>query len=158
MVVEFAPPQSVEVDENEGPARHLAQILEQYDPGRYELQYVPEGDRQDASLTEIVHPFRLIERTPEKGEAVVRWITAAEIRNPAKILEWVFEGDFRKHRPSEVYDRIKYGQKADRMVELAKKQAEAEERQDLAAFLVRGGRERKNRVQLGRNHYFDRKF
>jgi hypothetical protein len=156
VVIEFAPPQSVEIEDSDGPARRFMEILEQYDPGRYELQYVPEGDRQEASLTEIVHPFRLLERTPEKGEAVIRWITADEMRNPAKILEWIFEGDFRKHRPSEVYDKITYARKADELMKLAKQRDDAQARQDMTAFLVKGGRDRKNRVQLGRNRYFDR--
>lgn len=155
MVIEFAPPASLSADEADAPIRRFAEILHEYDP-RYELQYVPEADRVTASPFEVAKPFRIIERTPEKGEAVVRWLSAEEMKRPDQILEWIWEGDFRKHRPSEVYDQIKYRRKAADLMDLAKKRDDAQARQDLTAFLVRGGRERKNRVQTGRGKYFDR--
>lgn len=155
MVIEFAPPRAVAAEDADGSIARFAEVLRAYDE-RYKLQYIPEADAVERSVTEILKPYRIIERTAEKGEAIVRYLTHEDMKRPDRVLAWVYEGDFRKHSPQDVYDRMKAEQRFDKALEAAKKRDEAQARQDLTAFLVAGGRERKNRVQLGRGHYFDR--
>lgn len=148
------PPGAVAADDTEAPIQRFAEILHTYDP-RYTLEYVPEREIQTASVDEILKPFRIVETTPELGRQVVRYLSADEMKRPDRVLAWVWEGDFKKHRPGEVYDRIEKEETARKMLDLARERDEAQARIDYGAFLLGGGREKKHRVQLGRGRYMN---
>lgn len=143
------PPTAVGIEDTDGPIRRFAEILHAYDE-RYSLEYIPEADVVNATVDEILKPYRIVENTPEFGRQVVRYLTADELKRPDRLLSWIWEGDLRKHSPSAVYDRIEREEQARKILELAQKRDEAAAREDFAAFMIRTP---KNRIQLGRNRY-----
>lgn len=143
------PPRVVEEQDTEAPIRRFAEIVHAYDP-RIELQYIPELDQ-----TGLEKPFRLVKHTEQFGVEILRYLTHAEMEQPQEILVWLWEGDFAKHRPGEVFDRIEKREQAQRMLKLKAEEEAAQERQDKLAWAFRGGRDRKNRLQLGRGRYMN---
>lgn len=151
MPSDFTPPTAIAAEDTDSaPIRRFAEILQQYDP-RFSLEYVPEGDRVNASVHEILHPFRIVEQTPVFGLQVVRYLDADEMKNPGAVLAWIFEGDLSKNRPKDVINRIELRERADRMLTLAAQRDAAQERQDQTAFLVSGGRDQKHYLRLDKN-------
>ena len=139
-----------------GDHQRLQEALNEYDQGRYSLLYIPARDR--VTQQDRRTPWAIKERNSRSGEEyIIRYMTEEDMRQPAKILAWVAAGDLLRNRPQDVLARIELEEAAERELKrLGDRDAEAM-KLDMAAFLARGGREKKERVQLGRNHYFDRK-
>ena len=64
--------------------------------------------------------------------------------NPLSILEWIFEGDVRKHRPDAVFERMEAKRIAQEVWTQKQEDDEEEDRRDLLTQIVKGGRDRKN--------------
>lgn len=143
------PPRVVAEQDTEAPIRRFAEIIHAYDP-RIRLEYIPELER-----TGLEKPFRLVKATPQFGDEILRYLSDAEVRRPQDVLVWLWEGDFAKHRPGEVFDRIEKREQAERMLKLKEEQDLAEERQDKLEWGIRGGRDRKHRLQLGRGRFLN---
>lgn len=143
------PPRVVAEQDTEAPIRRFAELVHDYDP-RISLQYIPELDR-----TGLEKPYRLVKVTEQYGEEILRYLSAAEMQRPSEILLWLWEGDFAKHNPGEVFNRIEKRETAERMMNLKAEQDAAEARQDILAWGARGGRDRKHRLQLGRGRYLN---
>jgi hypothetical protein len=144
------PPRVVAEQDTEAPIRRFAEIVHQYDP-RIRLEYIPE-----LSGSGLEKPFRLVKDTAEHGTEILRYLSAAEMKRPQEVLVWLWEGDFAKHRPGEVFDRIQKRETAERMLKLKEDQDAAEARQDQLEWGIKGGRDRKHRLQLGRGRYLNR--
>src|SRR5690606_19247099 len=117
--------------------RRLAEILHDYDD-TLSLEFIPSMDRSE----DDTKPF-LIRQTPRDGLApyIVKYLSAREMDDPAAVLEWIWEGDFKKHRPDEVFNRLEVRRIAQ---ELLKEKQEADDREarvDLMANLAAGGRD-----------------
>lgn len=118
-------------------AARLQEVLQDYNP-YLELVFVPANNR-DATDT---HPFAIRDNSPWRAGYIVRHITEAEMENPQAILAWLFEGDLSKHGVSELMARHQAKEAADRLLNLKREQDIAEERQELAAEIMKGGRNR----------------
>lgn len=126
----------------------FAQLLNEYDP-KFSLEYVPANERLSAAVEEQAKPFRIVERTAAHGRQVVRYLSEADMNRPEEVLAWVWEGDLAKHRATDVLDKIALKERAERMLKLAKQRDEAEERQEMVAYAVAGGRHNKSVVRMG---------
>ena len=120
--------------------QHLAEILADYDD-TLSLEFIPAMARDDTDSK----PFRVVQ-TPRDGREkyVVRYLNEREMSDPQQVLLWIWEGDFRKHNPNAIFDRIEARRIAE---ELLKEKNEADERAaqvDLMANLAMGGRDRKH--------------
>lgn len=120
-------------------ALRLAQILADYNP-YLELVFIPTSKR-DATDT---HPFAIKDNSPWRKPYIVRHITEREMDDPQSILAWLFEGDLSKSGISDVMARVQAKEAAEKLLNLKREQEIAEERQELVAALVVGGRDKKH--------------
>lgn len=118
----------------------FAQILNEYDD-TLTLEYVPSMERDETD----VKPFR-IRQTPRNGQPpyIVRYLTEAEMQNPAEILAWIWEGDLKKHRPVSILERMEAREKFEQVLQMKAAEDEKEAAIDLMYNLARGGRDRKH--------------
>lgn len=120
-------------------ATRLAEILQDYNP-YLELRFIPSSQRDDTDT----HPFAIWDNSPWRGGYPVKHLTEREMEDPQEILRWLFEGDLSKHSSDELWARNKARELAEQVLK-AKRDAEiAEERQELAAAVMTGGRDKKH--------------
>lgn len=123
----------------------MQRMLDEYTPGRYTLLYIPKAER--TTSFESTRPWAIAERQQGAWE-VIRYLTEADMTDPAAVLAWLYNGDLARHSPNDVFDRIELEEKL-RQDLISRKHAEqAAERRDYAAFLVSGGREKKHSLRL----------
>lgn len=118
-------------------ASRLAEILHDYNP-YLKLRFIPSSQRDDTDT----HPFAIWDTSPWRGRDgyPVRHLSEREMEDPQEILRWLFEGDLSKHGLSEIMARAKAKEMSEKVLK-AKRDAEiAEERQELAAAIMTGGR------------------
>lgn len=121
-------------------AARMQQVLHDYNP-YLELVFIPRSKRDDTDT----HPFAIRDTSPWRGGGyIVRHITEREMENPEAILAWLFEGDLSKHTADELWARNEAKKAAEDLMRMKREQDIAEERQDLVAALVSGGRNRLN--------------
>lgn len=137
---------------NEDHAR-MHEMLQAYHPGRYELVYIPMGKRETA--LDHSRPWAILERQADGRMEPIRYMTEQDMADPPAIIAWVFQGDLIKHKPMDVLARIENEQDIRMAMNAARQRDEAAARQDHMAFLVRGGRDRKNRIQVGRGRFIE---
>lgn len=135
-------------------AARLAEVIRDYNP-YLELRFIPSSQRDDTDT----HPFAIWDNSPwrSRGEGYpVRHLTEREMEDPQSILQWLFEGDLSKHTSSEIWARDKAKELAESVLK-AKRDAEiAEERQELAAAIMTGGRDRKHEFRHNGKIFTDR--
>ena len=119
--------------------QRFAEILNDYDPDFF-LVYVPKRDRDQGDTK----PFRIVSKAPGRPSHVIRDISEAELENPQAILEWLFEGDVRKHRPDDIFAQMEAKRIAAEVWTQKQEDDEREDRRELLQQIVRGGRDRKN--------------
>lgn len=120
--------------------QQLAEILHDYDP-TLSLEFIPSMERDETDSK----PFR-IKQTPadtSKAPYIVRYLSVADMSNPAQVLEWVWEGDFKKHNPDAIFDRLEARRIAQELTKKKDEMAEREAQIDLMANLAGGGRDKK---------------
>jgi hypothetical protein len=122
-----------------GKARRLAEVLHDYNP-YLSLVFIPPAARNEFDT----HPYGILDSSPWKGEQIIRHIAERELDDPNKILQWLFEGDLSKHGVSELMAREQAKKFADDLLREKRNAEIAEERQELAAALVSGGRDKKH--------------
>jgi hypothetical protein len=133
--------------------RRLAEVLQDYQPGRYSLVFIPIKDRVTQQDRE--KPFAILEAN-QGGSQIVRYLSEAEMRDTAGVLSWVYAGDLTKHRPNDVLAQIEAREKAEQLLNLKAQMDDIELRQDMTAFMVSGGREKKHTVNLGGGRKLER--
>jgi hypothetical protein len=119
--------------------QRFAEILNDYDPN-FHLEYIPKRDRAHDDMK----PFRIVSVEPNRPRHIVRDISEAEMENPQKILEWLFEGDVRRHRPDDIFARMEAKRIAAEVWNQKQEDDDEEDRQEFLAAVLRGGRDRKN--------------
>src|SRR5690606_41763566 len=116
----------------------LAEILHDYDD-TLSVEFIPSLERAD----DDAKPFRIVQ-TPRDGrdKYVVRYLSAHEMDDPQQVLLWIWEGDFRKHNPDAIFNRLEAKRIA---AELLKEKGEADERDERVDLIA-------NLAACGRNH------
>lgn len=131
-------------------AARLQEVLQDYNP-YLELVFVPRSKRDDTDT----HPFAIRDNSPWRGGYIVRHITEAEMERPDQILAWLFEGDLSKHGVSDLMARQKAREAAEQLLNLKREQDLAAERQELAAEILKGGRNKLNSYRHGGKIFTD---
>lgn len=109
--------------------QRLAEILKDYNP-YMSLVWIPTKNRDDTDTK----PYAILSEIPGKPRHIVRYLSEMEMRNPAEVLAWVFEGDVTRHRPEDIISRIESRERAQKLMDLKKQQEDAEARMDFVAF------------------------
>ena len=121
----------------DGNAMRLAQILADYNP-YFRLEFIPERDRSGEA------PYRVVNTTPGIPMTVVRYITHEEMSAPQKVLAAIWAGDAGRRDANDILLEMELEETAARMLQLKQQEEKALEAEELVAFYVSGGRDRKH--------------
>lgn len=123
--------------------QRFAEVLKDLKP-TYNLVYIPQKDRTTPEDHE--KPWAILDTPDNQREYVVRTMTDAEMKEPHKILAWLFDGDLVRHGAENVLRRIENEEKAKQLMEFKRREDELEDMIDYADFLFTGGREKKHTI------------
>lgn len=117
--------------------QHLAEILHDYDD-TLSVEFIPSMARDENDTK----PFRVVQ-TPRDGRDryVVRYLSEREMDDPQQVLLWIWEGDFKKHNPDAIFNRLEARRIAEELLKEKNEEDERAERIDLMSNLVSGGRD-----------------
>jgi hypothetical protein len=102
--------------------QHLAEILHDYNP-YFSLVWIPPKDR-DATDTK---PFAILNSSPGRQPAIIRYLSEREMDDPAAILAWVFEGDTVRHGTGNVFANLEKKRAAQELLDMKKREDELED-------------------------------
>lgn len=123
--------------------QRFAEVLKDLKP-TYNLVYIPQKDRTTPEDHE--KPWAILDTPDNQREYVVRAMSDAEMKEPHKILAWLFDGDLVRHGAENVLRRIENEEKAKQLMEFKRREDELEDMIDYADFLFTGGREKKHTI------------
>lgn len=123
--------------------QHFAEILKDLKP-TYNLVYIPKKDR--TMPEEHQKPWAILDTPENQREYIVRLLSDEEMKEPHKILAWLFDGDLVRHGPQNVLKRIENEEKARQLMEFKRREDELEDMMEYAEFLLKGGRDKKHTV------------
>ena len=121
----------------DGNAMRLAQILADYNE-HFRLEFIPERDRSGEA------PYRVVNTTPGIPMTVVRYITHEEMSAPHKVLAAIWAGDAGRRDANDILLEMELEETAARMLQLKQQEEKALEAEELVAFYISGGRDRKH--------------
>lgn len=122
--------------------RRLAEVLHDYKP-TFSLVFIPQADRQVGEQ----FPFAILDSPLGKEPYIVRYLTDAQMRRPAEVLAWCFEGDIIRHRPMDVLARIEAKENAEKLLDLKRRDDELQDRIEFGAFMFSGGRDKLHTIK-----------
>ena len=127
----------------DGNAMRFAQILNDYDP-YFVLEFIPERDRGGEA------PYRVINTRPNLPQGtVVRYITHEEMQRPQKVLAAIWSGDAGKRDANTILSEMELEEHAARLLDLKRQEEHARESEEMVAFYLSGGREKKHYLRHG---------
>lgn len=118
-------------------AMRFAQIINDYNP-YFHLQFIPERERSGEA------PYRVVNQTPGMQPYVVRYVTHEEMKNPQKVLAAIWKGDLAHHSADSILTEMELEETAARLLQLKQQEEKALEDEEILAFHLSGGRERKH--------------
>lgn len=121
--------------------KRFAEILHDLKP-TYNLVYIPQKDR--TTPEDHQKPWAILDRPDNAPEYIVRYLSEEEMKEPHKVLAWLFDGDIVRHGAENVFKRIEAEEQAKQLLDLKRQEDELEDRMELAEFLVTGGRDKKH--------------
>jgi hypothetical protein len=124
--------------------QRFAEVLKDLKP-TYNLVYIPKKDR--VAPEDHLKPWAILDTPDNQREYVVRTMTDEEMKEPHKILAWLFDGDLVRHGAENVLRRIENEEKAKQLMELRRREDELEDMIDYADFMFTGGRDKKHTIQ-----------
>tara|TARA_R110002020_G_scaffold404912_1_gene614983 strand:+ start:21712 stop:22209 length:498 start_codon:yes stop_codon:yes gene_type:complete len=131
-------------------ASRLQEILQDYNP-YIELVFIPTARRDGLSA-----PFALRDTSPWHAPYIIRHMSAEEVERPGEILAWLFKSDLSKHSALDILTRERLEREAETLVNRKRDHDIAQERQELVAALVVGGRDQKHAYRHGGKIFTDR--
>lgn len=120
---------------------HLAAIIHDYKP-TFSLVYIPKKDQSG-----FEKPWAIVERDPRFGEHIIRYLSVEEMKNPAAVLAWLFEGDQDKQGTNTVLQRIENQARAQQLLELKRREDEIDDEIEHLDFYLSGGRQKLHTIQ-----------
>lgn len=132
----------------DGQAMRFAQIINDYDP-YFMLEFIPERDRGGEA------PYRVVNTNPQFPKHVVRYITHEEMKQPQKVLAAIWKGDQRHHSAESILNDMELEERAAKLLSLKRQEEAALENEEMVAFFIGGGRDRKNYLRHG-SHKIER--
>lgn len=122
---------------------HLAQVLKDFKP-TYNLVYIPVKDR--TTPEEQQKPWAILDKPDNLPEYVVRYLSESEMKEPHKVLAWLFDGDIVRHGADNILRRIEAEDNAKKLLDLKRQEDDLEDRLDHIEFLASGGRNKLHTV------------
>jgi len=119
----------------------FAEILQDLKP-TYSLVYIPQKDRKTPEDQQ--KPWAILDSPDNQAEYVVRYLSEEEMKEPHKILAWLFDGDIVRHGAENVLARIEAEEKAKQLMEYKRREDELEDMIELGEFMMTGGRDKKH--------------
>lgn len=116
---------------------HFAQILKDLKP-TYSLVYVPVKDR--TTPEEKQKPWAIVDNPDNLPEYVVRYLSEEDMKQPHKIIAWLFDGDVVRHGAENILKRIESEESAKKLMDFKRQEDELEDRIEYGSFLMSGGR------------------
>jgi len=123
---------------------HFAQVLKDLKP-TYNLVYVPVKDR--TTPEEKQKPWAILDKPDNLPEYVVRYLSEEDMKNPHKIIAWLFYGDVVRHGADNILKRIEAEENAKKLLDFKRQEEELEDRIEYGAFLISGGRNKLHTVK-----------
>lgn len=117
----------------------LAEVLHDYNP-YFSLVFIPPAKR-DATDTK---PFAILDSSPGVVPYVMRYLSELEMKDTPEILAWIFNGDLRRNRPEDVFDRIRSRENAEKLLKQKQRMEELEDAQEFAEYAFK---------ENGRNYF-----
>lgn len=121
----------------------FAEILQDLKPS-YSLVYIPQKDRKTPEDQQ--KPWAILDSPDNTAPYIVRYMSEEEMKEPHKILAWLFDGDIVRHGAQNVLARIEAEEKAKQLLEFKRREDELEDMIELGEFMFTGGREKKHTV------------
>lgn len=125
-------------------AIRFAQIINDYNP-YFSLEFIPERERNGEAA------YRVIDRTPAFKPNVVRYVTHEEMQQPQKVLAAIWKGDQRYHSAESILNDMDLESRAARLLELKKQEEAALENEEIVAFYIGGGRDKRHYLRHGKH-------
>lgn len=123
--------------------QRFAEVLKDLKP-TYNLVYIPQKDRTTPQDHE--KPWAILDKPDNQREYIVRTMSDAEMKEPHKILAWLFDGDIVRHGAENVLKRIEAEENAKQLMELKRQEDDYEDRIEMIEFLASGGRNKKHTI------------
>jgi len=121
--------------------RRMAEVLQDLKP-TYSLVYIPVKDR--TTPEDHQKPWAILDTPPNMPDYIVRYLSEEEMKEPHKIIAWLFDGDIVRHGADNVLKRIEAEENAKKLMDLKRKEDELEDIIELGEFMMSGGREKKH--------------
>lgn len=123
--------------------KRFAEILQDLKP-TYSLVYIPKKDR--TTPEDHQRPWAILDKPDNQREYIVRTMSDEDMKEPHKIIAWLFDGDIVRHGAQNVLKRIEAEENAKQLLELKKQEDDLEDRLEIIEFLASGGRDKKHTV------------
>jgi hypothetical protein len=123
--------------------QRFAEVLKDLKP-TYNLVYIPQKDRTTPQDHE--KPWAILDKPDNQREYIVRTMSDAEMKEPHKIIAWLFDGDIVRHGAENVLKRIEAEENAKQLMELKRQEDDYEDRIEMIEFLASGGRNKKHTI------------
>jgi hypothetical protein len=123
--------------------QRFAEILQDLKP-TYSLVYIPKKDR--TAPEDHQRPWAILDKPDNQREYIVRTMSDEDMKEPHKIIAWLFDGDIVRHGAENVLKRIEAEENAKQLLELKKQEDDLEDRLEIIEFLASGGRDKKHTV------------
>jgi hypothetical protein len=123
--------------------QRFAEVLKDLKP-TYNLVYIPQKDRTTPQDHE--KPWAILDKPDNQREYIVRTMSDAEMKEPHKIIAWLFDGDIVRHGAENVLKRIEAEENAKKLMELKRQEDDYEDRIEMIEFLASGGRNKKHTI------------
>jgi hypothetical protein len=122
---------------------HLAAVIHDFNPDM-SLVYIPKKDQ-----TGFEKPWAIVERSLHFGEHIIRYLDNEEMKNPAAVLAWLFEGSQRHNDTRDILARIEREATAQKLLDLKRQEEELEDMADHMQFYLTGGRDKLHTIRHG---------
>ncbi len=116
---------------------HFAQVLQDLKP-TYSLVYIPVKDR--TTPEEKQKPWAILDSPDNAPQYIVRYMSQEDMKEPHKVLAWLFDGDIVRHGAENVLKRIEAEENAKKLMDFKRREDELEDILEFGEFAMSGGR------------------
>lgn len=109
----------------------VAEMVQEYDPSIF-LAWIPPADREPGDEQVA---YMLVHEHDDGAQYAMSFWTDDEI-NPDIIMNWIWENDFRKHHPNDIYNRVQGSALAEQLANAKKIQELQDEKVEFAKHML----------------------
>jgi hypothetical protein len=112
--------------------QRVATMVTEYDPEIF-LAWIPPADRQPG---DEVFAYMLVHEHPDGSQYVMSYWSEDEL-NPDAVMSWVWENDFRKHHPNDIFNKVQASALAQQLYDAKVTEEEAAEKWEFAQSVLK---------------------